>query len=501
MSQRRRISFAALTSLAALSVLAVRNLETWICRVDALRTFDYGPALAAWLVHRLSVGEALYQDVHQTFPLVDVYNPLGFYLVWALSRFFRPGPMSALEGGRVLTILSTLMVCLAVWALARRSGVSGPAAAIAALTFAIAPILEPWGFEFRVDMLALAFDMIGLWAFWQGLTYWSVGLFALSFLTKQNQLTGIAAVVLFLLLRREVWRAVVLGGLWAALVAGIVFVLHLVWPFYLQNAFGGLTSLYDIAAPADFLILIVFAHFAIVVLCGTALFAARRELGLIACFLLAGLVQAVLSSLHWCSYLYYFLSPLAAATCLAAGKIEDLLIYAEDFPRLAQIWFGLALTFVIVCQDNMPFSSGSPPPLGLRALAASNVGCASCNRGSWEDAAAIQFLRSVRGTVLSDEPFLPFEINPDKVRILSVFFLHAAVERGHVSEQALLLQIKERRLAAIALFHSDLGARYRIYSLLWPRLEQAIAENYSFVPGIGPPYVLLPNVGHPTSAR
>src|SRR5260370_564068 len=142
-------SLAATTSLVLLSLMAARNIQTWICRINISSILDYGPAVMAWSVHGLRLGRPLYVDLHQPFAIPNPYPPVVPYLAWGFSRFFGSEPLSSLEGGRLLTILSTLTICAMIWRLAKRSGVGSTAAAIAPLAFAMLLILEPWGLAFR----------------------------------------------------------------------------------------------------------------------------------------------------------------------------------------------------------------------------------------------------------------------------------------------------------------------------------------------------------------
>jgi hypothetical protein len=464
----------------------------------------------AWAVHGLSVSRPLYTELHESFAIPNPYSPVVPYLAWAFSTFFGTEPLAALEGGRLLTICSTLVNCAAIVKLARRSGVGSTAAAIAALAFAVAPILEPWGFEFRVDMTALAFDMVGLCLFCEGLTYWSVALFALSALTKQDQIAGIAAVALFSVFQGRLGLGVFLAICWVTLVAAAMLLFQFIWPDYLQNVVGGLASIIDFWAPIDFAKSVVFAHFAILILGMSALFDRTRERALIVCFLVTAAIQGAISSLHWGSNAYYFLSFIAAATLLAAASIEDLFAHVTDLSKLAQIWFGIALTFVLLCQREMPFiPNGGLRVLGLSSLLQGRIGCRISDTEPL-DSRALHLLYDTPGTVLTNEPFILFEPKIRKVWFIELFILQGMLQHALFDDGRLLSQIRQHQFGAIALHGlgvvgyqaepQPLGLKisYRGHAWFWPRLAQAITDNYLLVPGIGPPYIMLPKQGNPS---
>jgi hypothetical protein len=379
-----------------------------------------------------------------------------------------------------------------IWRLARKSGVGSTAAAIAALAFVIAPILEPWGFEFRVDVPALALDLAGLWLFCEGLTYSSVALFALSFFTKQNQIAGITAVTLFSVLQGRYKLASVLTMLWVTIVAFAMLLLQCIWPYYLQNMVCGLASILDFWDPIYFVKPVLFAHFAVLVLAVSALFDRTRDLTLITCFFATATMQGFISSLHWGSNAYYFLSFIAATVLLTAGSIEDLCSYVASSSKLAQVWFSCALTFVLLCQREMPLiPAGGLRVLGLSSLLHGHIGCGFSDTEHW-DTHVFDLLHHAHGTVLTDEQFLLLQPSVGKVKFIELLFLQSMLQHKLFDDETLLSEIHQRKFGAIALHEQTLDASYRGHLLLWPRLAKAIGENYIFVPGAGPPYMMQP---------
>src|SRR5947207_3179043 len=116
-----------------LSLLALRTIEGWICRISAPITWDYGPAQLAIHVDMFIKGAPLYRDF-RVVPFVPlVYGPLVPSLTAMLAPMFGTGSMAALEAGRLLTISSTILATTMIFLLARRIGASLGASMLASI--------------------------------------------------------------------------------------------------------------------------------------------------------------------------------------------------------------------------------------------------------------------------------------------------------------------------------------------------------------------------------
>lgn len=104
--------------------IAVILLAAWACRVHLPIVWDYGPAQLAISVNILVHGVPLYRDFRVPPYVPMVYGPLVPYATAALSHLFGNTTMAALEAGRLLVILSTLVASLMIYRLARFSGAS-----------------------------------------------------------------------------------------------------------------------------------------------------------------------------------------------------------------------------------------------------------------------------------------------------------------------------------------------------------------------------------------
>src|SRR5208337_2197337 len=101
-------------------------------------------------------GVPLYRDIRKPPYIGVLYGPVIPSLVAVATPLFGSGGFASLKAGRVVAVCSTIAVCLLIFLLAKRQGARPAAALIGSLAFALSPMLEPWGFAFRVDTPVLA---------------------------------------------------------------------------------------------------------------------------------------------------------------------------------------------------------------------------------------------------------------------------------------------------------------------------------------------------------
>jgi hypothetical protein len=486
----RRVNESFLGGAVAIVLLlpfVLRIAQAWICRIGSQKLWDYGPGQFAWAVSQLANGGSLYRDFRKPPYVPIIYNPLSFYAAALLSRIFGPGPMSALEAGRLQTIAATAAICLLIFLLSRRCGVSRGSALIAAMAFSLSPLLEPWGFAFRSDLPALALDVAGVWFFSLGWVPWSIVMFVAAFFTKQSEIAGIAAVILFSWMRGKRRTAIASALIWTGAVAFGILLFHLLLPYYLLNAFLGLAGLYDFGAPAAFFVHTLRGDLVIAILAGTLLVERRSTAwSLPTFFLLTALAQGLATSVRWGSDVTYFVPAVAAASVLAAQEIDALFRWAGQLSKLAEIWIGAVLALGIVA----PLHAGT---LGLKELARSDLGCGCFQSGPEWDPKAFKLLNTIHGDVLTDVPGLLLVQEKFKVSFIELGVLKGMRAAGLFDDRPLLDAIHRRTVPAIALGSGLLTDRYHNHSFMWPELREAIADNYHLVPATGPPYVMLPN--------
>ncbi len=475
-----------------LPVLAYR-IVGWIVRIWSKQLWDYGPAQDAWSAYQLVIGRTPYPDFRNPPYLPNNRPPVSLYLASAVSKIFEHTPMGTLEAGRLVTICATISVCGFIFLIARRHNASYGAALLGAFMFALSPLLEPFGFEFRTDMLALAFELAGLYLFSRGADWWSVAAFSAAFFTKQNQIAGIAAVALFCWLDAKPRRALKLVAVWLLSILFGIFALWLIFPYYLLNSFGALSGWYDAAAPLDFFWLTSEYNFAIFALAAVGLMRALRGKELSACFFLTALGQDLISCLRWGSNVYYYLPALAAAAILAAAAVDLLLSYPRG--KLDKCLVATALTMALFFQlrvSDVPRTQSGLKYMvsSLAALSRGSLPCCFSRRAPAWDPEALRQLKELHGTIATDEPYLLLDSDNRQIVFLEFLLLSPLHAHKLFDDRQLLREITERKIAAFVL----MGAvRYRNHDLVWPELRRTMAANYHIVRGIGPPYIMIPN--------
>lgn len=171
---------------------------------------DYGEGIVWYQARQLLAGEA-FGDIHRFGGIVFHYTPLFQALSGLLERLGFDG----LAAGRLLSLLSTAAMAVLIGIIVRHvalgSGGSRRGAAIAAavagLTLLIAFPVKVWAPLMRVDMLAFALSLGGLWCGLLALrrpplVHLAAILFVLAVFTKQTMVAAPAAVFLVLLLFR-----------------------------------------------------------------------------------------------------------------------------------------------------------------------------------------------------------------------------------------------------------------------------------------------------------
>jgi hypothetical protein len=420
---------------------------------------------------------ALYRDF-RTAPFIPlVYGPIVPWITASLAPSFGSGAMAALEAGRVITIVSTLAVCILIFALARRNRAGFPAAALATLGFVLSPIVLRWGFEYRVDMPALAFELGGIVAFVSGMAAPAIAMFAISFFIKQDHAIGIVAVTLFCWLAGERKRALTLGGLWLALVATGTAILIAIYSWYVLNTWGGVRVMrLDFGAPMLFLSVTIGGSVAVAILSIVALTRRRMTDRLMICLLGVALAHDLASCLRWGSNAYYFLPTLSVLAIVAASGIDLILERMRAMrpaPQLAA-GFGLALAL------SLGYLSAP------RALTRCHV------EPAW-DTQALKRLHAIEGPIVTDTAELDLVDARPNLQWIDLMVLDSMKELGTFDDAVLLVDIRAHRIAAFALDADGLDRSFRGRPLFWPSLRREIENSYTLAPGAGPPFLMLPN--------
>ena len=196
----RVIGGAALLALLALAGLAVA--ETFLLRLPAEISLNYGEGFVQIDAERAARGAPIYGDPAEVPWTLHVYPPLYTWLVAACLRAGAEG----YTAGRLIGYLALIATALLVAGSGRdRSGRLAWAVAAVYLTL---PLFVPWGALVRPDNLAVLFSSLGVLVVDRHIgrsgrpgLVWAAPLFLAAGLSKQSVAAGLVAAVLVLALR------------------------------------------------------------------------------------------------------------------------------------------------------------------------------------------------------------------------------------------------------------------------------------------------------------
>lgn len=476
----RPVAGAILTVILLIFVLL--RMAGWLYRVGIPVTWDYGPAQNALCVTWLRSGLSLYPDV-RTWISGNFYGPASFLIAALIAPLFGHGVMAAMMAGRSLVILSTLVVSVMIFMLARGFGSSVAACLIAALAFLCSPLLQPWGFAFRVDMPALAFGVTGLWMFQAGYEFSAVIFCVVAFFTKQSSGAAMAAIVLSLWFEHRRGRAVAFVVSWALAVFAITLLLERTWPYYLLNTFTGVRQGFpDLKAAPLFLSRTLILNMALAFMALWAIFS-RRANRLAILFLGMALLENLVGAIRWGSNLYYFLPTVAAMSIVAAPQFDWLIGDIARSTRGVGLLRAVVIALIILAGNFHYKRFLSHPLLSLLPTTVYHKPY---------DIHSLRALRSIHGLVFTDEPSLMLLDASPNLRPISLMVLEGMRSHGEFDDSEFLREIRCHGVAAFALGPEKLQLSYRGRSFFWPSLRKTIGANYAFAPTGGPPFLMLP---------
>jgi hypothetical protein len=498
-----RDNLCATTAIVLALLPAARIFQGWVCRINSPREWDYGPAILAVAVRRIRHGDLLYNDfLRPPYPTVALYNPVAIYLAAMFAPLFHAGPIAELEAGRLLVLLATVATCTLIFLLTRRLGADRAAASILTLAFALSPLLQPWGFEFRVDMPALVFELAGLYLFHAGLLLPAGAAFVCAFFTKQSYVSGTAAAILYWALNSRWRHALALSAFWLVAVVFVMTLLRWFFPYYLLDAYLTLlpTPSYSYPLAVGVLGRFLLWQFPLVVIAALGLLGQGPRRDVMACYLMVALALNSLSSMRWGSNVYYFLPTLAAAAIVAGPPLSELLGRSVVLRSPYKVLLGAAIAWALI----VPLMLAGVTDFSAirRAIASHGFGCPYGKEPPWDEH-AFQLLDSLKGPVLADDFAAILHDGTRHIEGIDFMALRQMLESGGFDDRPLVDDIEHRRIAAFALDQELLDRQWQGRKFFWPRLREAILDNYVPVPGVGPPYLMIPkpSTGAPSSAR
>ncbi len=120
---------------------------------------DYGEGIVLWFAQEIARGHAIYKPL-DAFPYSSSnYPPVAMLLSAALMPIFGDGYVS----GRLLNIISALVVATLIFRIVQTETRKLSGAMIAVLFFLASPYIYNWIALFRVDLIGLAFTFAGIY--------------------------------------------------------------------------------------------------------------------------------------------------------------------------------------------------------------------------------------------------------------------------------------------------------------------------------------------------
>ncbi len=198
--------YKQITTYLIFSVCLI-GLGFWIFRIIqniTMPELEYSEGFIVYLSQLFGAGQFHYGISAQPPFEVSFYTPL-FYFIHGLME-------PTLLNGRILVILCTVISLVLVYLIVYHMTHKKLISLIAALLPLTQYIVIQWTLVLRVDMMAVMFELAGIYIalrFWRSKwLYASIPLFLLAFWTKQSFFIGPLAVIITILLERNWYRVI-----------------------------------------------------------------------------------------------------------------------------------------------------------------------------------------------------------------------------------------------------------------------------------------------------
>jgi len=466
---------------------------------------DYGEAVLLQGAVNIAQGQVVYND-YQHYPFVVATYPPVYPALCAIgvSLF---GVSFAF--GRVLSILSALAATALIWLILRRVGTSHFAAGLGAALFLASPVVCLRMPMMRVDMIAVALGLGGLYCVMRGGRWLiaAVALLVLAVYTRQSQVAPLAAGVVYLWWVKERKAAVLVAVSCSALIlAGFLALQVASHGWFYRHVVVANRNLWDFGylrmvwatgfRPWRFPFLLGAVGVALALL-GPA----RSEVGasanpprrperlLVLYFALAMLVSLTAGKIG--SFVNYLLEPIAAASVMsgvAYHRLAEILLAR----RWNTVWAAAWLLMVV--PPAWVLAQPGRGPCGPYRFVNPDVITRS-------GAEALPVLRRTRGDVLSEDIGLLL-LSGHRV-LLDPHKMTSMSEDGTWDQRPLLADIGRRRFVLIITSWDPATAlpdQWGCYGRhRWTAgMAQAIKRNYRLLRRAGDLYVLAPaDASHP----
>ena len=445
----------------AACVIAAAVLTVWQAVGEARLPFqlDYEEGNILNAAVRVSSGQTAYPDP-QAYPnALNPYGPIGY---WLAAECVRVAGLS-FTLPRLVALLCGIAIALLLVLLTRRWSGSTLLAVAFGLYFIANGVTRAWMPLLRVDLLAIALSLAGLWlcARSEGRAWLPCSVtFALALFVKYTALAAPAACVLYLLTRREFRRASLLAGTLAALcLAGFA---------WMQAATGGLFFFHMFRThPDPYTFRRLFGIFILVepsvvalapMLLAFFLTRARRNL-FVLLYLLCSIGVVMMTGGKAGSFINHFLEPIAACLLAAALGYKS---WAESprAPRLLPLMPLLAGLVALYLSDAFTHDA-RVVPLNVSA-------CPAVYQLVRESPAKFVLSENVGALVLAGRE--PWVSNP--------FVLNQLVRHHELPADPLEQMLAQRKFGMIVLTNDPETMQMAGSTRWWPRLVRLMDANY-----------------------
>ncbi len=448
-------------------MIAAAVITIWNAAGEARLPFqlDYEEGNILNAAVRLDAGQTAYPDPHVYPNILDPYGPVGY---WVAAESVRLGGVN-LTPARLVMLVCGVAIAILLVLLTREWTGSGVLAAAFGLYFVANGVARAWLPLLRVDLLAIALSLAGFWlcmpaaADGRGAGRWwlpSALLFALALFVKYTALAAPAACVLYLLVRRELRRALLLGGtlgalclagcLWMQAVTGGQFFFHMFRTHPDPYTFRRLAGIFILVEPSVVaLVPLLLAFF---------LTKARQSLGALL-YLLCAVGVVLVTGGKAGSFINHFLEPIAA--CSLAGAL-GYQAWAESprAPRLLPL-----LPCLVGC---VALYMAGAFTQDARVVPLHISGCEDVYRLVRESPARMVLSENVGAVVLAGR--VPEVSNP--------FVLDQLVRHREMSGEPLEEMLAQRKFGMVVLSNDPETMEMEGSTRWWPRLVRLMDRNY-----------------------
>jgi dolichyl-phosphate-mannose-protein mannosyltransferase len=442
-------------------IVAAALLTVWQAGAEARLPFqlDYEEGNILNAAVRLDSGQSVYPDPHAYPNALNPYGPIGYWLAAECVRL--AGPSFTLP--RLIMLVCGLAIALLLVLLTRQWTGSALLAAAFGLYFVANGVTRAWLPLLRVDLLAIALSLSGFWLCVRSEgRSWLPGalLFGLALFVKYTALAAPAACIFYLLLRRELRRALLLAGTLAALcLAGFAWIQAATGGLFFFHMFRTHPDPYTFRRLLGIFVLVEPSVAALApLLLAFFLTKARQRLPALLYLLCASGVVLVTGGKAG-SFINHFLEPIAACV-LAAALGYEAWAQSPRAPRLLPLLPCLLGCVALYLSDGFTHDT--------RVVPLNVSGCTDLYSLVRESSARPVLSENVGAVVLAGRE--PEVSNP--------FVLNQLVRHGDLPAQPLEQMVAERKFGMILLTNDPETMEMAGSTRWWPRLVREMDRNY-----------------------